>query len=240
MDKAFKNGNEAQGVGLILQPQLCSAEMRLTQGLLSAGQAHLLGILPAEGLPKDGTEPRAPKDISCPSTGVIVLAGVKRRGGNKKQRWPNQHFVHRTSLLMPHPSKGKESAREAGKPSSKALGKGSFFLSAFIWVGFFYEKQLEKSALLSSSSAGPQPLAAAGAPPSPVLPVPPQPSRLGSSREGQKLLSRTPSQHLYERFPLQIWPDKLQTRHRVRAEGGRKEAVALDPSRCFLGAQLCA
>lgn len=56
-------------------------------------------------------------------------------GGGGCSFGPNQHFIHRTSLLMLHPSKGKESAREAGKPSSKALGKGLFFFSAFIWVG---------------------------------------------------------------------------------------------------------
>lgn len=46
---------------------------------------------------------------------------------------PSQHFGHRASLLMLHPSKGKESAREAGKLEPKASGEGGVLLSEFIW-----------------------------------------------------------------------------------------------------------
>lgn len=140
-DKAFKNVNEAQGVGLIPQAgTLQHAEMRLAEGPLGAGWVHLLGILLAKGLPEDRTEPRAPKDISCPSTILFGhnCPGRCQMGVGGCSFGPNQHFIHRTSLLMLHPSKGKESAREAGKPSSKALGKGLFFLSAFIWVGLVF------------------------------------------------------------------------------------------------------
>lgn len=78
MDKAFKNVNEAQGVGLILQAgALQHAKMRLAQGPLGAGRVHLLGILLAEGLSEDRTKPRSPKDISHPST---VLLGRNRPG----------------------------------------------------------------------------------------------------------------------------------------------------------------
>lgn len=138
-DEAFQNVNEAQGVGLILNAgTLQHAKMRLAQGPLGAGRVCLLGILLAEGLSKDRTEPRAPKDTSCPSTTLLGYDHPGRCQTRQKKICnfgPNQHFIHRASLLMLHPSKGKESAREAGKPSSKALGKSIFFLSAFIWVG---------------------------------------------------------------------------------------------------------
>lgn len=77
-DKALQNVNEAQGVSLILNAgTLQHAKMRLAQGPLGAGRVRLLGILLAEGLPKDRTEPRAPKDISCPST---ILLGYDHPG----------------------------------------------------------------------------------------------------------------------------------------------------------------
>lgn len=111
MDKAFTNVNEAQGDGLILQAgALQQAEMRLAQGPLGVGLAHLLGILLEEGIPKERTDPRAPRDISCPSTILLRYnhpARCQMKVAKRCRFGPNQHFIHRTSLLMLHPSKGK-------------------------------------------------------------------------------------------------------------------------------------
>lgn len=171
-DKAFKNVNEAQGVGLILQAgALQRAKMRLAQGPLGAGRVHLLGILLAEGPPEDRTKPRAPKDISHPST---ILLGHNRpsrfqMGGKKMQFWVKSAFHSQNITADAASLEGKGKCKESWKTFFQSFGEKLIFPFSIYLGRVFFEKQLEKFVLLSSSSAGPQPLAAAGAPPSPAL-----------------------------------------------------------------------
>lgn len=134
---------------------------------------------------------------------------------------------------MLHPSKGKESAREAGKPSSKALGKGLFFLSAFIWVGFgwclvgfFFWKAAGKIYFAVELQRWPTALGRCRGSSEPSLaasPVLPRSSQRGSPRTAQISIF-TKDLHLKYRM--------LNSKHgsRVQAEEGRKEALTLDPS----------
>lgn len=131
---------------------------------------------------------------------------------------------------MPHPSKGKESAREAGKPSSKALGKGLFFLSAFIWVGFgwclvvvFFWKAAGKIYFAVELQRWPTALGRCRGSSEPSLAASPVPPQWGSPRTAQISIF---TKDLHLKYGM------LNSKHdsRVQAEEGRKEALTLDPS----------
>lgn len=152
MDKAFKNVNEAQGVGLIPQAgTLQHAEMRLAEGPLGAGRVHLLGILLAKGLPEDRTELRAPKDIPCPSTilfGHNCPGRCQMRGGDM-QFWAKSAFHSQNITADAASLEGKGKCKGSWKTLFQSFGERLIFpFSIYLGrVGWFFLKSSWKNPL---------------------------------------------------------------------------------------------
>lgn len=198
--------------------------MRLAEGPLGAGWVHLLGILLAKGLPEDRTEPRAPKDISCPSTilfghncpGRCQMGG----GGRGLQLWAKSAFHSQNITADAASLEGKGKCKGSWKTLFQSFGERLIFLFSIYlgrvgWCFFFFLKAAGKIRFAIELQRWPTALGRCWGSSKPSLAaslVPPQSSQLGSHRGTQRLLSHTSNQHLYERFPLKIWHTKLQTR----------------------------